>query len=319
MFSLIKNYKKAGILGMNARNVSYIFKYNKRKNYPFADDKLKFKEVAQKAKLGVPELYGVIKSAGQSDLLREILLSHSEYVIKPSRGSGGEGVLVLKRTDDPNLFERSRGVVVNFDFIQHHVSNTLYGMYSLGGQPDCAMIEYRVQVDPIFEPISYRGVPDIRIIVLCGVPVMAMIRLPTMASNGRANLHQGAIGAGILMSDGVTRAGVQGSSVITNHPDTGNSIAGLKIPHWDLLLENASRCYDLTQLGYLGVDIVLDQFKGPMILEINARPGLAVQIANACGLANRLKAIEKKLSKVKTVEERIQLGKDVSLEYPSLS
>lgn len=319
MFNLIKAYKHAGILGMNARNVSYIFKYNKRKNYPFADDKLKFKGVAESAKLGVPELYGVISSSGEGELLRQILASHPEYVIKPARGSGGEGVLVLKRTEDPNQFERSRGVLVDFDFIQHHVSNTLYGMYSLGGQPDKVMIEYRVQVDPIFEPISYRGVPDIRIIVLCGVPVMAMIRLPTQSSNGRANLHQGAIGAGIHLHSGITRAGVQGSAVVKTHPDTNQSIEGVQIPHWDLLLENASRCYDLTKLGYLGVDIVLDQFKGPMILEINARPGLAVQIANACGLANRLRSIEKQMSSADTTSKRIELGKKVSLEYPSLS
>lgn len=300
---------------MNARNIKYIFKHNKRRDYPFADNKLVFKEVALKAGLGVPELFGVIVSVGERKLLQQILDQHPECVVKPARGSGGEGVLVLQGGEEPGTFLRSRGQVVDIDYIMHHITNILYGMYSLGGQPDKAMLEYRVQVDPIFEPISFRGVPDIRVIILLGVPVMAMIRLPTQASNGRANLHQGAIGAGILLTSGITISGVQGSSVVETHPDTGKSIKGVQIPCWDDVLANASRCYDLTGLGYLGVDIVLDQHKGPMILEINARPGLAVQIANGCGLNNRLVAIEKQASKQLTVAERIALGKQVSNQF----
>ena len=38
------------------------------------------------------------------------------------------------------------------------------------------------------------------------------------------------------------------------------------------------------QLGYVGVDIVLDANYGPMVLEANARPGLNIQIANNQGL-----------------------------------
>jgi len=315
MLKLIRAYKKLGVLGLNARNLLYIARYNSRKNYPFADNKLKFKEVAQAAGLAVPELYGVISSVAERKILGKILNEHPESVIKPAHGSGGEGVLVLSATGEQGRFARVSGQVIDLDSVQHHISNTLHGMYSLGGQADQAMIEYRVKIDPIFENVSYRGVPDIRIIVFTGVPVMAMIRLPTKISKGRANLHQGAIGAGIILSEGVTRAGVQGSSVVDTHPDTGISIKGIKIPHWDNLLENASRCYELTGLGYLGVDIVIDQDKGPMILEINARPGLAVQIANHVGLNNRLMAVEAEGRDLSDTSARIALGKAVSTKF----
>ncbi len=58
------------------------------------------------------------------------------------------------------------------------------------------------------------------------------------------------------------------------------------------LLALSSRCYELTGLVYQGVDIVLDKDKGPMILELNARPGLNIQLANQSGLLHRLKLIE---------------------------
>ena len=154
------------------------------------------------------------------------------------------------------------------------------------------MVEYCVQFDPIFDQVSYKGVPDVRIIVFQGYPVMAMIRLPTRLSDGKANLHQGAIGVGIDIPTGITRRGVWGTEIIREHPDTEHSIVGLKIPHWDELLQMASRCYELSGLGYVGVDFVLDRSLGPMILELNARPGLAIQMANGNGLLHRLKQVQ---------------------------
>lgn len=89
------------------------------------------------------------------------------------------------------------GKIVSHEEIEHHISSILSGLYSLGGHRDRVLIEYRVTPDQIFKSISYEGVPDIRIIVLMGYPVMAMLRLPTRQSGGKANLHQGAIGVGV--------------------------------------------------------------------------------------------------------------------------
>ncbi len=153
------------------------------------------------------------------------------------------------------------------------------------------MVEYRVRADPLFDEITYQGVPDLRTIVYRGYPVMAMVRLPTLASDGKANLHQGAVGVGIDIATGVTRGGVLGNEPIAEHPDTDHPLAGIQIPGWRELLELAARCYEITGLGYLGVDVVLDRDLGPLILELNARPGLNIQIANRRGLLERLRRV----------------------------
>jgi alpha-L-glutamate ligase-like protein len=187
----------------------------------------------------------------------------------------------------------------------YHISRILTGVYSLGGHPDNALIERRVRFDPIFEGVSYLGVPDIRIIVFLGVPVMAMVRLPTRESDGKANLHQGAVGSGIDFATGMTLHGVWHNRLVEEHPDTGNPVPGIRIPRWMELLNIASRCYELTGLGYIGVDIVLDRDDGPLLLELNARPGLNIQMANRTGLLPRLQAIEQYGGGLKSIEERV--------------
>ena len=164
-----------------------------------------------------------------------------------------------------------------------------------------------MRFDPVFETISYLGVPDIRVIVFLGVPVMSMVRLPTRISGGKANLHQGAIGAGI--ASGTTLTAVWRNNIITEHPDTGNPVTGVRIPHWDTLIHIAARCYELTGLGYIGVDLVLDKDKGPLILELNARPGLSIQIANCSGLLPRLKLVEQFRTKLVNLDDRLEFSK----------
>ncbi len=168
-----------------------------------------------------------------------------------------------------------------------------------------SIVEYMVRFSPLFERISYQGVPDIRVIVYRGFPIMSMVRLPTRASHGKANLHQGAVGAGIDLATGVTLDGVVGTQVVTHHPDTAHAIAGLKIPDWDVILDISARCYELTGMGYIGVDIVLDRDLGPLVLELNARPGLAIQIANRQGLLRRLKICDERANFAAAAAERI--------------
>ena len=134
---------------------------------------------------------------------------------------------------------------------------------------------------------------------------MAMVRLPTQASNGKANLHQGAIGAGVNLKTGVTLHGVWHNEIITHHPDTLNSIEGVCVPEWQRCLEIACGCYEMTNLGYLGVDLVLDRQYGPLMLELNARPGLNIQIANETGLMARYQMIQPVLDKNMSVKARI--------------
>jgi len=305
---LDKSLFKLGILGINQRNADFTLKYNARRFYPLVDDKLKTKQLALKAGIAVPELYGVVEIERQIRDLPAFLERYPDFVIKPSKGSGGNGILVISGRAKA-MYRKVNGLLMNTDELGHHVSNILSGMYSLGGQTDKALIEYRVEFDPVFEGISYLGVPDIRIIVFLGVPVMAMVRLPTRMSDGKANLHQGAIGTGIDMATGRTLSAVWRNDIIEEHPDTGNAVTGFIITDWDILLHLASRCFELTGLGYQGVDIVLDREKGPMILELNARPGLSIQIANQTGLLPRLRLIEEHAKTLTTVEDRVAFAK----------
>lgn len=309
IFGTVRRLREAGVLGLNERNNRYTLAYNPRHLYPLVDDKLRTKQLALKAGLSVPELYGVIEIEHQIEVIHEVLAEYREFVIKPAQGSGGDGVLVVAGRAK-NMYRLVSGVIMDRSQLAHYASNILSGLFSLGGHPDKALIEYRVQFDPLFGAITFQGVPDIRIVVFQGFPVMAMVRLPTRLSDGKANLHQGAIGAGVDIATGRTLTAVWRNEVVTEHPDTGNPVTGLQIPHWDRLLGIAAQAYDLTGLGYVGVDIVLDRDKGPLLLELNARPGLNIQIANRAGLLPRLQLIERIATRLYTVEERVAFAKD---------
>ncbi len=286
-----RELRRLGIVGMNARNVDMIARLNARRHYPLVDDKLLTKSLALEAGIAVPELYGVIETNHDARRLRERISGRDDFVIKPAHGSGGNGILVITGRMGER-FRKANGLLEDMEGLEHHVSNILSGMYSLGGQPDKAMIEYRVRFDALFAKVSFQGVPDIRTVVYQGYPVMAMARLPTRGSDGKANLHQGAVGVGIDITKGVTGHGVWHNEIVERHPDTGAPIGGIVIPEWDRLLALAAGCHELTGLGYLGVDVVLDRDYGPLILELNARPGLAVQLANGDGLRKRIDRID---------------------------
>ena len=294
MFGVAERLRQAGVLGVNERNAEFIMRLNPRRLYPRVDDKALTKELALKAGMAVPELYGIIANQGEVKTFSTIVAERDSFVIKPAQGSGGDGILVItgRSQRKRDSFRLASGVLVSRGEIEHHLSNIVGGQYSLSGGRDKALIEYCVNFDPVFAELSYQGVPDIRVIVYRGYPAMAMVRLPTRASDGKANLHQGAVGAGVDMGLGQTLNGVLDDEVVDEHPDTGALVAGLQIPHWDFILETAARGYEVTELGYLGVDMVIDKDLGPMILEMNARPGLNIQIANGEGLAQRIARVD---------------------------
>ena len=276
MFEWLFNGKKLrenGVLGMNDRNYSVIAKYNRRSLYTLVDDKVKTKRLANSININTPKMIGIIEHQYQVKNLLDIVKGYDTFVIKPAHGSGGKGVLVIKEYDAEHFYSAS-GDVLSFKDVYQHVSNTLSGLFSLGGKYDVALIEEAVNFSDVFKDFSYHGVPDVRVIVYKGFPAMVMMRLATKESGGRANLHQGAVGAGL--------------DVRTGQPLIIGSLA-----------------YDMTGLGYLGADIVLDKNRGPMMLEVNARPGLAIQIANGRGLKNRLKEIDETYPIGLSAEERV--------------
>jgi len=76
------------------------------------------------------------------------------------------------------------------------------------------------------------------------------------------------------------------------HPDTGHSITGVQVPFWKDLVQAAMKLADGLELGYIGVDFVVDANLGPVVLEANARPGLNIQVANRRGLGPRLESLD---------------------------
>ena len=295
-----------GMLGMNCRNVHYISRYNDRRLYPLVDNKLETKLLAAKHNVAVPELIHVVKTPQEVQSAYEKLKDLDQFVVKPANGSGGKGILVIVGRDSDGTLTRSNGEPVSWEEIRRHMSNVVSGLFSLGGRTDQAIVEALVQTDPVFEDVSYKGVPDIRLILFHGYPVMGMLRLATQSSDGKANLHQGAIGVGLDIHSGDSIAAVQYNQLIAEHPDTGNRLDELQVPFWHQLLLLAARCYDMTGLGYLGADIVLDRNLGPLLLELNARPGLTIQVTNQAGLKPRLEHIEAMESHHSSVEARVE-------------
>lgn len=294
-----------GILGMNRRNLSYIGRYNDRRNYPLVDDKLKTKLIAVEAGLHVPDLLHVVRTQHEIELIEPLLWQWPAFVIKPAQGSGGKGILVIE-SSGPDRFVKSSGGVLSLNDVKRHLTNVISGLHSLGGRTDVAIIESLVRVNPLFDQVSHEGVPDIRLIVFHGYPVMGMLRLATKGSDGKANLHQGAIGVGLDIGSGRAISAVQHEQIVTHHPDTGADLTRISVPNWEDLLLLAARCYEVTNLGYLGCDIVLDEHHGPLVLELNARPGLSIQIANDEGLVPRLEQIEGLKAWSTSPEERVE-------------
>lgn len=299
--------KRWGVMGMNQRNLDFIGRNNDRAKYPLVDNKLKTKRLAQKHNVRVPQLLHVVERQYQIADAIQYLKSLEKFVVKPAKGSGGKGILVFDGRSDQGFIKAS-GAEVSFTDLERHLSNILAGLYSLSGVPDVVIIESVIEFDDSFAGISHEGVPDIRLIVYKGFPVMAMLRCATKESDGKANLHQGAVGVGLDITNGHALHAMQKGRLVSKHPDTGHNLSSIRIPNWHDLLMLAAECYDMTELGYLGTDIILDKYQGPMLLELNARPGLAIQIANRLGLLKRLSIIDSLEQKHRPSTDRVKIA-----------
>src|SRR3989339_405317 len=312
------------VLGLNSRNHLYTSVYNTRIGKKIANSKLKTKKVLRHEGVRVPKSYAVIRN--QEDLERfDFLTLPNDFVIKPDNGLGGQGIIVVERGGMyAGEWVTSQGTTLNATDIRLHIADILAGQYSMDDLPDIAYIEERVRVHPVFAKYSYHGTPDIRVIVFNKVPIMSYVRLPTEESGGRANLFQGAAAVGIDMASGITTYGVHHANPVDFFPGSRRKLAGIQIPHWDEILETAVNASEIVGLGYMAADIVLqptsqdsrkqdkseqslDSETVPMILEINAQPGLKIQIANKAGLRERL--VRVKGLKIKDAKHGIRVAK----------
>jgi len=308
IFGAARRLKELGILGMNHRNAACIQDHNPRALFPLVDDKLRLRDLCRRIGVPTPQVYAEIAYHSMLRHLADYLRGRDDFVVKPNCGSAGRGVLVILDRREQH-FVRHNGELLTLDQLRQHLSDILSGMYSLGGRPDRALVQQRVRLHPAFQSIAYNGIPDIRVILYRKRPAMAMLRLPTEASQGRANLHQGGIGAGIDLTSGVTHHAVQRNRFVERHPDTGTSVVGLRVPYWKQVLNMSRRVAEAVGLGYIGVDIVVDELQGPMLLEANARPGLAIQIANGRGLVPNLEEIDREADETTERYQRGVVGK----------
>lgn len=304
---ILKN--KGSILGRNERYLEYIRENNLRNAIRIADDKILTKKVLKKNGIPVPDKLAVIKNLQNLENYNFELLPKS-FVIKPVHGVRGSGIEIFYNRDKNGNWIKADGSRWSIDNIKGLCREIIDGKYSLFNEPDIVLIEERIKSHKVFKPYTFKGAPDVRIIVYNKIPIMSYVRIPTKASNGKANLDLGAIGAGIDMAVGKTTNAIIGKSQgIESVPETNIPLSGLKIPYWDRILRYAIESSKSTGLGYGAVDFLIDREKGPVVVELNARPGLSIQIANDDGLRWRLR--KAKGLKVKTVERGIRLAKDL--------
>ncbi|OGD78727.1 hypothetical protein A2368_01390 [Candidatus Collierbacteria bacterium RIFOXYB1_FULL_49_13] len=284
--------KARDLLGINSRSSEYL-RLNSHRARRTADSKWLSKRFFIKKKIPTPKLLGMLANTREIEDFDWSSLGVG-FVVKPVEGLGGEGILVIKKPAKAvGSYVMMDGSKIDVGDLKFHCRDIVQGRFSRNNLPDSALIEERVKIHPKFLKIAVGGTPDVRVIVFNRVPVMAMLRVPTAESNGKSNLHQGAIGLGVDMATGITTYGVYRGKQIKFFPGTRDKVNGITVPFWSKVLETAVKIqFKLPSLGYFGCDILIDQEKGPVVIELNDQPGLNIQLANMAGLRRRLERVE---------------------------
>ncbi len=289
--------RERGVLGMNRRNADLIGPSNSRAAMRAVDDKFELHRRCAAAGIPSPRVLAAFDSVASLRSLPARLAGYESFVLKPARGSGGRGILGFRisRSGHPvsDFGLRVSDGRLTWSNVIDHAADILAGIFSLGGDPDIALAQERLGTHSELADISPGGIPDIRVIVYRREPAMAMLRLPTRESGGRANLHQGGIGVAVDLVTGRTTHAILGGRSIHHHPDTGGVLVGRRVPGWFEVLAWSRQVAEVIGIGFCGVDVVIDPERGPLILEVNGRPGLAIQSVNRAGLLPRLESIDR--------------------------
>ncbi len=279
------------ILGLNRRDLEFIFPRNpKHLILEIAANKVNAKKLCMDDGLPVPDMLFLIKTRDDLKNIKWDQLPEM-FALKPCGGGRGCGIWVAIGKHDTYWQSFSGKKLDSYD-LSIRVLDILDGVHSREGRDDWAFFEERIVTTRDIIGEKTFGLPDIRIIFCDGKPALAMTRIPTKKSNGKANLHQGAIGMGIDISSGETTFAVHLGRSCFNHPDTKKPLLNRAVEGWPHILDLAYRAAKVSKLGYVGIDLVIDDRKGPLILEINAKPGLDIQIANQTGLRSRLQCAD---------------------------
>lgn len=277
------------VVGMNRRNLSYVYPSNPRKYFDYANDKLLTKKTLEANGLSVPKTFLVVSYFYELQKLEASLRKHSSFVIKPSCGSGGNGIVVISDYRE-GVWISVGGTEYTYGAIKKHIADIIFGVYSFGLN-DSAIIEERIIQNEKISQLSPYGLADIRMINYKGSNIKAMLRIATMASDGRANLHQGGIGVAVDLASGNTFTAQMSGEDISHHPDTDVPLLDVGVPYWSQLLRLCEEISEVIPMGYLGIDIAMSE-DGPIILEVNARPGIEIQNISHEGMRESLSAVD---------------------------
>ncbi len=314
MIKLLDEYKKlsATTLGINDRNLNYIDK----NSINLSNSKIRIKKILNKNNIPTPKTITLIKNLKELEDFDFNLLPNS-FVIKPNKGLGGEGIIIIygrkkkrKETEEDAWIAPNKQILTKTD-LKIHLLNIINGYYSINKKQDIVIFEERIINSQFLKESLFikEGLPDIRVIIFKNFPIMAELRIPTIESKGKSNLHSGGIGVGIDIALGITTNAIMKDSYIETHPDTEERLSGITIPQWNKILNLSIQSSMAIKSKFSGIDIALDKDKGPLVMEINARPGLAIQIANKSGLKERLEAVSK--LKIKNPESAIIVSKEI--------
>ena len=311
------------ILGINARNLHYIGKHNPAKAVRLADDKIITKNFLTQRGIPVPTTYAVIKNRAELTQFDFFSLPHTTFIIKPARWSRGRGIFRVKKLKDyepdQSLFLTSlsspdrrtklfwthqsydtqidqhrfevQGRVISESLLKTYCLDILDGKESLQGKPDHILIEELMLPGDWFETFCTHGLADIRIIVYNFVPVAAMLRVPTEASDGKANLDRWWVWLGVEVGTGRVQSMFLNGKVYTeNFPDQYAGFYDQYLSYRDDILHRSTQIQYYVNLGYLALDRVITE-TWPKLLEINARAGLKIQLALDMPLRERLEKV----------------------------
>lgn len=300
-------FKNYWILWQNARNLLYIWWYNTKISKSLADSKLKTKEFLKLKWVNVPETLFILKEYKDLNYwLFDLLVP--PFVVKPNQWFWWKWILIIVNQNNEWDYLTNNDLTFTKKQLIKHFWDILDWFYSLSWNKDKVLIERKIELDEEIELLWKFWLPDIRVITFNMVPIMAMLRIPTKESWWKANLHSWACWVWIDIWTGKLTYITSNSKILKSISWIGD-IRWIILPHWDKVLTLAVKVQQITNIWYIGCDIVLDKIEGPLLLEMNVRPWLEVQIANMSALKTRLERVE--WIYVNTIEKWVRLWRDL--------
>lgn len=320
------------ILGMNARNLDYIKKFNPKKGIRLANDKHKSKQFLSDRWIPVPKTYDLITNRKDLYQYDFSTIPADEFIVKPTQWSRWRWIYRVKPLDQhpewhgyldvswsrfdkffgaesPYTDQRYKvsGEIIHDNALRRYMVDILDGKNSMNRWNDRILLEELIVPWSGFELFCEHGLADIRVIVFNLVPVAAMLRVPTQMSGGTANLDRWGLWLWVNVSTGKVQSMFQHDKIYKDDfPEEFAAFQDKQISYRSDILLYSSKIQYFANLWYLALDrVITDEW--PKILEINARAGLKFQLAGALPIKHRLNKI--KDMKIVDPEKGVEIAK----------